>query len=170
MDDEFDRAFAEGFEDLPPSVDEAAVERMRAVAYLLDESVRVPGTELRIGLDPLVGVVPAVGDLVSGGLGLYVVAEAAYLGVPFSTVVRMLANVAVDAVGGAVPYVGVLFDALFKSNKRNLELALRDLGYDPDDPARRSDRDDREESGDGREEGDGVDDEGVTIEVEAPAR
>ncbi|MEF8841489.1 MAG: DUF4112 domain-containing protein [Haloarculaceae archaeon] len=103
MSESFDSAFADGFDDLPESVDEAAVERMRAVAYLLDESVRLPGTDLRIGLDPLVGAVPVVGDVVSGGLGLYVVAEAANLGVPFTTLLRMLGNVVIDVAGGSIP-------------------------------------------------------------------
>ena len=163
--DQFDRAFAEGFDgQLPESVDDAAVERMRAVAYLLDESVRLPGTDLRVGLDPLVSAVPAVGDVVSGGLGLYLVAEAAYLGVPFATLLRMLANVAIDTAGGAIPYVGVLFDAFFKSNKRNLELALEELGYDPEHAEGASE-------GADAEEGDHVaETESVTIEVEAPAR
>jgi hypothetical protein len=158
--DQFDRAFAEGFDDLPASVDEAAVERMRAVAYLLDESVRLPGTDLRVGLDPLVSAVPVVGDVVSGGIGL----EAAYLGVTFGTVVRMLANVAIDTAGGAIPYAGVLVDAFFKSNKRNLELALGELGYDPEHVGGTSD------GSDGDRGSEDPDDEAVTIEVEAPAR
>jgi hypothetical protein len=161
--DEFDREFAEGFDGLPESVDEAAIERMRAVAYLLDESVRVPGTDLRVGLDPLVSAVPVVGDVVSGGLGLYIVLESAYLGVPFGTLLRMLANVAVDAGGGAIPYVGVLFDAFFKSNKRNLELALRELGYDPE----HGEAPGKADADEGRADSES---EAVTIEVEAPTR
>jgi hypothetical protein len=124
---EFHTAFVDGFEDLPASVDEAAVGRMRAVAKLLDEQVEIPGTGFRIGIDPLVGAVPVVGDAVGAAVSLYIVAEAAYLGVSFSTVVRMLGNVAVDAVGGSVPYLGVVFDAVWKTNKRNLRLALNDL-------------------------------------------
>jgi hypothetical protein len=125
---DFDRAFVEGFGDeLPDTVDEASVERMRAVAKLLDEQVEVPGTGFRVGIDPMVSAVPVVGDAVGAALSLYVVAEAAYLGVSFLTVLRMLANVAVDAVGGSIPYVGVVFDVFWKANKRNLELALDDL-------------------------------------------
>jgi hypothetical protein len=124
---EFDSAFVDGFDDLPASLDEAAVERMRAVAKLFDEQVEIPGTDFRVGVDPLVGAVPVVGDAVGAGVSLYVVAEAAYLGVSFSTVLRMLANVAVDAIGGSVPYVGVVFDAVWKTNKRNLRLALDEL-------------------------------------------
>jgi hypothetical protein len=158
--DDFDAAFAEGFEALPDSVDAAAVERMRTVAYVLDESIRVPGTEFRVGLDPLVGAVPGVGDAVAGGLSLYVVLEAAYLGVSYTTLFRMLATVAVDTVGGAVPYVGTVFDAVWKANKRNVRLALDDLlgGVDSPDPVAR-------DHGEG--EGDTTDDDGpVVIDIE----
>ena len=124
---EFDAAFVDGFEELPESLDEAAVERMRAVAKLLDEQVEVPGTDFRVGIDPLVSAIPVAGDAVGAVVSLYIVAEAAYLGVSFSTVLRMLANVAIDAIGGSIPYAGVLFDVFWKANKRNLELALDDL-------------------------------------------
>lgn len=120
-------AFDASIDDLPDSVDRDAVERMRAVAYVLDESVRVPGTDFRVGVDPLVSAVPVVGDALGVGLSLYVVLEAARLGVPYTTLVEMLANVTVDAVGGSVPYVGGVFDAVWKANKRNLELVLDDL-------------------------------------------
>lgn len=124
---DFDEAFVDGFEELPETLDEAAVERMRAVAKLLDEQVEVPGTDFRVGIDPLVSAIPVAGDAVGAVVSLYIVAEAAYLGVSFSTVLRMLANVAIDAIGGSIPYAGVLFDVFWKANKRNLELVLDDL-------------------------------------------
>jgi hypothetical protein len=114
-------------DDLPADVDEAAVARMRAVARLLDESVRVPGTDYRIGVDPLLGVVPGAGDGLSGALSLYIIVEAAQQGVSTWTVLRMLGNVAVDVGVGSLPLVGDLFDVAWKANKRNLELALADL-------------------------------------------
>jgi hypothetical protein len=120
----------EGIEDLPASVDRAAVRRMRTVAYVLDDGIRVPGTDRRIGVDPLLGVVPVVGDAVSGLLSLYVVVEAARLGVSYGTLLRMLANVAVDVAGGSLPLVGDAFDALWKANRRNLRLVLEDLRSD----------------------------------------
>lgn len=115
--------------ELPDSVDEAAVDRLSTVAHLLDECVRLPGG-FSVGLDPLLGSVPVVGDALTTGLSLYVVLEAAYLGVSYTTVVRMLGNVAVDTAGGAVPVVGVLFDALWKTNRRNVELLLDDLAVE----------------------------------------
>ncbi len=114
--------------DVPDSVDEAALDRLKAVAYIMDESIRVPGTELRVGLDPLVSAVPVVGDVISGGLSLYIVVESAYLGVSYATVARMLGNVAIDVGGGALPFVGTVFDAIWKTNKRNVELLVEELG------------------------------------------
>lgn len=124
-------SLADRFEttDLPESVDEAAVDRLATVAHLLDECVRLPGG-ISVGLDPILGVVPVVGDALSAGLSLYIVGEAAYLGVSYTTVVRMLGNVAVDVVGGSVPVVGILFDAFWRANRRNVELVLDELAVD----------------------------------------
>ncbi len=124
-------SLADRFEttDLPESVDEAAADRLATVAHLLDECVRLPGG-VSVGLDPILGVVPVVGDALSAGLSLYIVGEAAYLGVSYTTVVRMLGNVAVDVVGGSVPVVGILFDAFWRANRRNVELVLDELGVD----------------------------------------
>lgn len=119
-------------EELPESVDRAAVERMRIVTYVLDESIRVPGTDYRIGLDPLVGVIPGAGDVISGGISLYIVLEAAYLGVSYTKLLKMIVNISLDVVGGSVPYVGGVFDAVWKTNKRNLELVFDDLMEDHD--------------------------------------
>ena len=117
-------------ESLPDAVDEAAVQRMRFVAHLLDDSIRLPGTEFRIGLDPIVGVLPVAGDAVSAVLSGYIVLESARLGVSYLTLLRMLANVGVDFAIGSVPLIGDAFDAAWKANVRNLRLALTDLGAD----------------------------------------
>ncbi|MFC7096570.1 DUF4112 domain-containing protein [Halobaculum marinum] len=107
--------------DLPESADEPALRRVQTVARVMDEAVRIPGTNTWVGLDPVLGVLPGAGDVVAAGISLYIVAEAAYLGVPLSTVVRMLANAAADAVLGSVPVVGPLFDAVIKANVWNVE-------------------------------------------------
>lgn len=117
----------DGLEELPDTVDEAAVRRMRFVARLLDDSVRVPGTRLRVGLDPILGVVPGAGDAIAAALSIYIVLESARLGVPFLTLLRMIANVSLDFAVGSVPLLGTLFDAVWKANRRNLELALAEL-------------------------------------------
>ena len=116
----------ESSEMLLARTDEAALNRMRAVSSLLDEAVTVPGTNLSIGLDPLLSATPSpVGDAVGGAISLYIVAEAANLGVPYTTLVRMLGNVAVDVAIGSVPVVGALFDTLWKANEKNVALVER---------------------------------------------
>ncbi len=113
--------------DLPASVDRDAIRRMQYVARVLDESVTIPGTNYRVGLDPVLSVLPVGGDAAGAVLSLYIVAEATRLGVSTGTLLRMLANVAVDATGGSVPVLGTLFDAAWKANKWNVKLAVEDL-------------------------------------------
>lgn len=116
---------------LPDTVDRAAVERMQLVARLLDESVRVPGIGYRIGLDPIIGIAPVAGDVITGALSMYIVLEAARLGVSYTTLLRMIGNVSIDLVGGAVPLLGDVFDAVWKANQRNVELVLEELIIGP---------------------------------------
>lgn len=117
----------EAVEEVPDSVDEAAVRRMRFVANLLDDSIRVPGTEFRIGIDPILGILPGAGDAVAAAMSVYIVLESARLGVPFLTLLRMMANVTLDFAIGSVPVIGTLFDAVWKANQRNVELAVESL-------------------------------------------
>jgi hypothetical protein len=135
---DFDSAF-DGDLDLPATLDQDAINRMRFVAKVLDEGMEVPGTSFRIGLDPILGVLPAAGDAVSAAISLYIVAESARLGVSYSTLLKMLANISVDLVVGSVPVLGVIFDAFWKANVRNFEMALEELveaaegtGFDDD--------------------------------------
>jgi len=100
----------------------AALNRCRTVANVLDDAVRVPGTDRKIGIDPIVGVLPVAGDAVTAVLSGYIVVEALRLDVPRETVVRMVGNVLVDFLGGSVPLIGDLFDATYKANVRNVEL------------------------------------------------
>lgn len=104
-----------------PSSD-AALAQARALARLLDTAVRIPGTSFRVGLDPIIGLVPGVGDLLGGALSAYVLLLAARAGASRPVLLRMLANLGTDAVVGAVPLAGDLFDAGFKANARNLAL------------------------------------------------
>ncbi len=113
--------------EIPPSVDEAALHRMEAVAHALDESIRIPGTTVSVGIDPILGILPVAGDLVSAGISLYIVIEAANLGVSYTTLLRMIANISIDVVGGSIPYVGTLVDSFWKANKRNVGHALEEL-------------------------------------------
>ncbi|NOT46017.1 MAG: DUF4112 domain-containing protein [Acidobacteria bacterium] len=95
---------------------------LRRVARLLDSAIPVPGTTRRIGLDPLLGLVPGLGDLVSPAFTLAVLWHAVELGVPKVVQLRMLVNVAVDALVGLVPGVGDLFDVAWRAGERNYAL------------------------------------------------
>jgi hypothetical protein len=102
--------------------------RARTLTRLLDSAAAIPGTGIRFGLDPLLGLIPGLGDVAGAALAGYLVLLAQRLGAPRAVLLRMLANVAVDTVGGTVPLVGDAFDVAFKSNTRNLALLERTLG------------------------------------------
>lgn len=102
-------------------------ERVRRLSRVLDSAVGVPGTRIRFGLDAVLGLVPGVGDVVGAAAAGYIVLAAARLGAPASLLVRMLLNVAIDTVVGAVPLLGDLFDFGFRSNLRNVALLERHL-------------------------------------------
>lgn len=104
------------------TLDPRRMERLRRVGWLLDNSIPVPGTRIRLGIDQVIGLVPGVGDLIGGALSLYIILEAWQLGVPRGLLARMGWNVAVDTLVGEVPILGDLFDIGFKSNQRNLAL------------------------------------------------
>lgn len=113
-----------------PTTDLSAQERLRrirALVRLLDEAVRIPGTNYRVGLDGLIGLVPVAGDLITGGLALWIIREAARLGVPRRTLARMMWNVGIDVAAGTIPAVGDLFDVAWKANRKNLDLLERHL-------------------------------------------
>ena len=97
------------------------LQRIRWVSNLLDQCITLPGG-MRIGIDPIVGLIPAVGDLAATAMSLYLVYEAARLGLPKRILVRMLGNVALESLMGTFPLLGDLFDAVWKANMRNLRL------------------------------------------------
>jgi hypothetical protein len=104
----------------PATADRLA--RLRRLSRLLDSAIEIPGTNLRIGLDPLLGLLPVVGDAPTTAASAYVVAEAAALGAPRATLARMCLYLLVDAVFGSVPLVGDAFDVLWRANDRNVRL------------------------------------------------
>jgi Domain of unknown function (DUF4112) len=95
---------------------------IRRLARLLDAAVRVPGTNVRFGLDAILGLVPGAGDVAGGLLSTFIIVQAARLGAPRSVLARMVMNVAIDSIVGAVPLLGDLFDVGWKSNIRNADL------------------------------------------------
>ena len=103
------------------------LERVERLATLLDNAIPIPGTRFRIGLDPLLGLVPGLGDALGALASAWILVEAARLGASRTVLVRMLYNVAVDTLIGAVPGAGDLFDFVWKSDAKNVALLRRHL-------------------------------------------
>lgn len=101
---------------------EASVARVEAISRLMDDLFEIPGTNIRVGLDAVVGLVPVVGDLISQVVSSYIIWEARQLGVSRFTMGRMIANTAVDTVVGIIPFAGDAFDVAFRANRKNLAL------------------------------------------------
>src|ERR687893_2699734 len=102
-----------------------SVARLEALSRLLDSAFLIPGTNQRVGIDALLGLVPGVGDLVSTALASYIIWEARQLGLPRWKIARMIGNVAADTAIGAIPFAGDVFDVFFRANRRNMKI-LRD--------------------------------------------
>jgi hypothetical protein len=103
------------------------IARLEWLADLLDSRFRIPGTQIRFGLDPLVGLVPVAGDFIGLLVSLYIVVELADLGLPLFTKLRMLTNILLDFFIGSIPLVGDVLDVAIRVNRKNLALARRAL-------------------------------------------
>ncbi len=99
-----------------------AVRRMELVAHLLDSAFVLPGTNKRVGIDAIIGLVPGIGDVFTTLLSSYVIWEARNLGVSRFALCRMLANLTVHASIGSIPVIGDIFDAFFRVNQRNMRI------------------------------------------------
>jgi hypothetical protein len=98
------------------------VNRLQRLSYLLDQSIPIPGTGYRIGLDPILGLFPAWGDAAGAVLSVYIVVNALQLGVSKSVLLKMLSNILLETLVGVVPVLGDIFDATWKANLRNMQL------------------------------------------------
>jgi hypothetical protein len=98
------------------------VQRLRRFGRLMDSAIGIPGTKLRIGLDPIVGLIPGGGDTAGLLLSSYIVLEAARMGASKSTLSTMAFNILLETAAGTVPVLGDIFDVTWKSNLRNIEL------------------------------------------------
>jgi hypothetical protein len=114
--------FGFGFDFARPRSRRERIARIDALATLLDTAFILPGINVRFGLDALIGLVPGVGDAITTAMSLWIVHEAHQLGAPGHVIARMLGNVALDGVVGAVPLVGDAFDVMWRSNRRNMRL------------------------------------------------
>ena len=115
----------------------AQEKRLAKLAWLLDSSIKVPGTNFRIGLESLLGLVPGVGDVAGGAISCWIILQGAKLGVSRAVLARMGANVLVEVVVGAIPIFGDLFDMAYKANNRNVRL-MEDYFADPQTTRRKS--------------------------------
>ncbi|MEP6518105.1 DUF4112 domain-containing protein [Microcoleus vaginatus] len=106
----------------------ASLRRLRRISHVLDNAIPIPGTKYRIGLDPILGLIPGGGDLISSIFAGYVVFKSAQLGVPQETLVKMATNIVFDTVAGTVPVAGDLLDVAWKANVKNIELLDAHLG------------------------------------------
>jgi hypothetical protein len=104
---------------------EQRIARLEALAKLLDVAFIVPGTNVRYGIDGIIGLVPVIGDIITTAISLWLVREARALGAPWHLTARMLGNVALDGAVGLVPVIGDAFDVMFRANIRNVKLLRR---------------------------------------------
>ncbi len=111
---------------------ERVISSVRRLAYLLDNSIHIPFINYRIGLDPIMGLIPGVGDAAGLIIASYIIMQAARLGVPKRTLLLMVYNAVIEAVVGIIPILGNLFDATYKANTRNIYLLERHV--DPHTP------------------------------------
>ena len=110
---------------------EQRIARLEAIAKLLDVAFVLPGTNIRYGIDGLIGLIPVVGDIITTAISLWLVREARALGAPWYLTARMLGNVAVDGVVGIVPIAGDAFDVMFRANVRNVRMLKRWMDKQP---------------------------------------
>ena len=110
---------------------EQRLARLDALAKLLDVAFILPGTNIRYGIDGLIGLIPVVGDIITTAISLWLVREARALGAPWHVTARMLGNVALDGVVGMVPLAGDAFDVMFRANVRNVRLLRRWMDKQP---------------------------------------
>ena len=113
---------------------EAALQRLNALARIMDSLFVIPGTRVRLGVDAMLGLVPVAGDVLAQLVSAYIIWEARRLGASKLTLWRMAGNSLIDTVFGAVPLVGDAFDVAFRANLKNMRLLQRHLekrGYRP---------------------------------------
>ena len=121
----------------PPAPAPRALREARVVAWVLDDLVRVPGTRRRFGLDPVIGLIPGLGDWAGWVASAHLLVAGARMGAPAPVLIHMAGNALLDAALGAVPGIGDLFDLGWKANRRNLALLER-LAREPEPTARAS--------------------------------
>jgi hypothetical protein len=110
---------------VPAGEFDASFTRIEALAQLLDSAIRIPGTNVVMGIDAVLGLVPIIGDAISGMIASYIIWEARRLGAPRWLIARMAVNTTLDTLVGSIPVFGDMFDVAFKSNLKNVALLKR---------------------------------------------
>ncbi len=123
---------------LPRSANASRLHFVRFLAHLLDQQFTIPGTSIRVGLDPILGLIPGIGDALANIAGSAILVIAVQLNVPKIVLIRMGLNLASNALIGAIPVFGDIFSIWFRSNAKNAELLERYAGSE----ARRADLED----------------------------
>ena len=103
-------------------INEEKLIRLKLLSKRLDNNFIIPGTKAKIGLDPIMGAIPIIGDLIGALLSTYIMYSGIKMGVPRSVVAQMATNIALDFTIGWIPIIGDIFDIIWKSNKRNVKL------------------------------------------------
>jgi Domain of unknown function (DUF4112) len=126
------------FSMIEPDAKAPTLKRLRQMSRLLDNMIMIPGTQVGIGLDPLIGLIPVGGDFLGIMLSSYIILEAARLGASRATLSRMFLNVIIDGLVGAIPVLGDFFDFAWTANTHNLKLLEEHLKFPSE--KRRADR------------------------------
>src|SRR5688572_4218190 len=112
---------------ITPGGTEESMARLETVGRLMDGAFVLPGTNIRLGLDAVIGLVPVAGDVISGLVSSYLIWEARQLGAPRWLIGRMMANTLLDTTVGAIPILGDAFDVMFRANMKNMALLRRHM-------------------------------------------
>ena len=117
----------------------STLRRLRRLSNALDNAIPIPGTSYRIGIDPIIGLLPGGGDFLGTALSAYIVLESARMGVPRATLVQMVSNIIVDTLSGTVPVLGDLVDVTWKANTKNIVLLEEHLKIPHSQPGKKVD-------------------------------
>jgi hypothetical protein len=101
---------------------EQSKDKLNRLAWLLDSTFRIPGTQIRFGLDGLIGLIPGIGDAAGAVISSHILTQAAHMGVPKPILLKMAFNIGLDAILGIIPVLGDVSDVMWKANQRNVKL------------------------------------------------
>jgi len=113
-------------------INEETLLRLQLLSQRLDESITLPGTKYKIGIDPIIGLIPGGGDVIGGILSMYIMHTGIKMGVQKTVIIKMFRNIALDFLIGWIPIIGDIFDIVWKSNQKNVKLIEKSLNLEND--------------------------------------